>query len=393
MASKPLAIVGIDPGTMTAYAMLDLKGNIIELRSSKLFDLSRLITVVTGKTMPVVVAADKRPTPKFVERFAIKTGARLHIPREQLTVRDKKNLAQGNKTQNTHQMDALAAAVDAYKDYSALLKKTRTVLKREQKEHLLEDVQKLLFQHDRMSIKSAIDALEKPESKPKATKKKADRRPAQKPAQINLSKIYEKYMRLKKDAGLLRGQNKHLKEDKKELLAKIRSRRERKGSTRKDAKRKEQLKQKERKIQELQRQLSKARARLEEKDRRNKELEQAILCLDTYRPIPAISDMGGKAMRRIKELGTRDIVFIRDPSVISARTASYLKRMLDTVIAPRKTKPLEEFHVIGKDELQLKDYGPFIMVERKSLKKALDKRDILGKVMQDYKKEREKELE
>ena len=44
---KKLLIAGIDPGTTTAYALLDLKGNIVRVESSKEFNLNTLIKKIT----------------------------------------------------------------------------------------------------------------------------------------------------------------------------------------------------------------------------------------------------------------------------------------------------------------------------------------------------------
>ena len=44
--SKPWLIVGIDPGTTVAYAILDLNGTVIKTLSKKELDLSSLITEI-----------------------------------------------------------------------------------------------------------------------------------------------------------------------------------------------------------------------------------------------------------------------------------------------------------------------------------------------------------
>ena len=44
MHQKPLLIVGIDPGITAGYAVLDINGKIIKVRSSKQLDLNSLIS-------------------------------------------------------------------------------------------------------------------------------------------------------------------------------------------------------------------------------------------------------------------------------------------------------------------------------------------------------------
>ena len=43
MGENKLIVVGIDPGTTTAYAILDLEGNIVVLKSSKNLGLSGVL--------------------------------------------------------------------------------------------------------------------------------------------------------------------------------------------------------------------------------------------------------------------------------------------------------------------------------------------------------------
>ena len=46
MDDKRLLIVGIDPGITTAYAVLDIEGSLIHLKSSKQLDLNHLISEI-----------------------------------------------------------------------------------------------------------------------------------------------------------------------------------------------------------------------------------------------------------------------------------------------------------------------------------------------------------
>ena len=89
-------IVGIDPGTTMGYSILDLEGNIIELSSTRLLNISRLITHLTHVGQVLVVAADKNPVPGFVKQLATKLGARLIYPKQNLKVDEKKQLADFN---------------------------------------------------------------------------------------------------------------------------------------------------------------------------------------------------------------------------------------------------------------------------------------------------------
>ena len=93
MKLKELLIVGIDPGTTTAYALLDLNGNLLDVNSSKNYDLGTLIKVIAEKGLPLIVGCDKKNVPWFVQDFATKTGAKVISPEEDLKVAEKKDIA------------------------------------------------------------------------------------------------------------------------------------------------------------------------------------------------------------------------------------------------------------------------------------------------------------
>jgi len=76
MKREPI-IVGIDPGTTLGYAILDVKGNIIETYSSKQHDLGKLIKKVTDKGKVIAVGCDKKNVPSLVEKFSKKVGAKI----------------------------------------------------------------------------------------------------------------------------------------------------------------------------------------------------------------------------------------------------------------------------------------------------------------------------
>jgi predicted RNase H-like nuclease (RuvC/YqgF family) len=80
-------------------------------------DVSRKI-LKYGK--PVMVGADRRPSPEAVEKLASVFSARLVVPEENLSRKDKNRLAKeflknsDFDTSNRHERDALASAVYAY---------------------------------------------------------------------------------------------------------------------------------------------------------------------------------------------------------------------------------------------------------------------------------------
>ncbi|MCK4714789.1 MAG: DUF460 domain-containing protein [Candidatus Aenigmarchaeota archaeon] len=111
-------IVGMDPGTTTALAVLDTGGRLLLLKSRKNMTKADVYMHVGALGKPVIVAGDRNPPPSAVEKLASVFSARLVIPEENLSKRDKHSLARdvlesGAKKPNQHERDALASALFA----------------------------------------------------------------------------------------------------------------------------------------------------------------------------------------------------------------------------------------------------------------------------------------
>lgn len=112
-------IVGMDPGTTTAIAVLDTGGNVLFLESMRNMTKGNVSSHISAIGRPVIVAGDRNPPPSAVERLAATYSARLVVPEENLSKRDKNQLArelidQSQKNPNQHERDALASAAYAY---------------------------------------------------------------------------------------------------------------------------------------------------------------------------------------------------------------------------------------------------------------------------------------
>ena len=108
---KPI-IVGVDPGSTSAVAAVDLKGEIQLLESGKNFPPREIIQRIIKVGKPVVVASDKGKTPSKVDDIASSVGAKLFEPENDLSSEKKKELGKGA---NSHELDAVASAVHAKK--------------------------------------------------------------------------------------------------------------------------------------------------------------------------------------------------------------------------------------------------------------------------------------
>ena len=120
---RPLAtrrdhvVVGIDPGTTTAVALLDLDGSTLDVYSTRTADTAEVIEWIIEHGRPVVVAADVEPMPETVEKIRRSFDAGGWIPERDLPVDEKLHRTREEPYDNDHERDALAAALFAFDDH------------------------------------------------------------------------------------------------------------------------------------------------------------------------------------------------------------------------------------------------------------------------------------
>ncbi|HMA06100.1 MAG TPA: DUF460 domain-containing protein [Methanomicrobiales archaeon] len=110
-------IVGIDPGTTTAVAAVDLEGNLLHLSSGRQRSMADIVETLYQAGKPLVVASDVSVMPFSVERVRRAFSAVPFTPREDRTGEEKQALTEGFSYGNLHERDALSAALDAYRSY------------------------------------------------------------------------------------------------------------------------------------------------------------------------------------------------------------------------------------------------------------------------------------
>jgi hypothetical protein len=115
-------LVGIDPGTTTAAAVLGLDGEVLDVTSTRTADTADVIEWLVERGRPVVVAADVEPMPETVEKFRRSFDAAGWEPASDLPVDEKLHRTRDCAYDNDHERDALAAALfafDAFEDQFA----------------------------------------------------------------------------------------------------------------------------------------------------------------------------------------------------------------------------------------------------------------------------------
>jgi predicted RNase H-like nuclease (RuvC/YqgF family) len=112
-------LVGIDPGTTTAAAVVALDGEVLDVYSTRTADTADVIEWLVERGRPVVVAADVEPMPETVEKLRRSFDAAGWEPDADLPVDEKLHRTREHAYDNDHERDAMAAAlfaVDAYED-------------------------------------------------------------------------------------------------------------------------------------------------------------------------------------------------------------------------------------------------------------------------------------
>jgi len=138
LSGKPrYLIVGIDPGTTTGFAALDLDGNLLHLQSSRQMTMSDVIEALYKVGKPLIIASDVQEMPYTVEKIRRAFSAIAYSPKQDVSVETKVELTAPFQYMNDHERDALSAALDAFRHYRH---KFQNLLKRIPPGHDLDEV-------------------------------------------------------------------------------------------------------------------------------------------------------------------------------------------------------------------------------------------------------------
>ena len=112
----------------TGIAVIDLEGKLVLTRSKKNFLHSEISKIIYDCGVPIIMASDKFPLPKTVERISSSFPSKLSFPRQSLNRLEKAEMTkpfvdERKPWSNCHEKDALAAAVFAHNRIKPLLKK------------------------------------------------------------------------------------------------------------------------------------------------------------------------------------------------------------------------------------------------------------------------------
>lgn len=143
-------IVGVDPGVTCGLAILTLDGKYVYVGSRRNWLFSSIIRTLEEHGEPLLIASDVSPPPTSVSKISASLNAVLYAPSTSLSPSYKQQLAKKFaeehriELENSHEVDALAAALKAYQHYKDKFNQIEMRLKEAGSEVSAEDVKALI---------------------------------------------------------------------------------------------------------------------------------------------------------------------------------------------------------------------------------------------------------
>lgn len=385
-----LIIVGIDPGTTTAFSILDVNGNLLKIASYKNLGLSALISIVMPYGNIMLVGTDKRHCPKFIENFAVKTGARIITPKQDLLVSEKKKLINKIKTKNSHELDSLASAIFAYNEFYPLFKKIDIFLKKNNKVYLSNKIKKIVLTKG-LSIRDSLKLVEKPVERKIVPVKESIKE--KEVTEKRGSLLYKKLKSLENTNILIRKQNIELKKNLKKIQEKQRFLIKKTDTLISDKKAKELLKFKEKRIISFDRELKEKNKKINKLNDEIKNLNKLILNIGDNVLAKKLDNLGYNEFltkNKILNIKKDDVLLVDNPNIFSEKTIDFLKKRIDIIISKRKVskKLTEDLNFIDARNLKINESRFFAIIDKKDFETEKNKLNLLAKIVQDYRKSR-----
>ncbi|MDP2750918.1 MAG: DUF460 domain-containing protein [Nanoarchaeota archaeon] len=388
-------VVGIDPGTTTGYAVFDLDGNVIAIDSSKELNLGLLISKIISYGKPLLVGTDKKNVPEFVHKFAAKTGAKLVFPKEDLLSADKIRETKPfiDKFSNSHEIDAIASALVCFSYYKDLFAKIDFFVEKYKKEQIKDDIKEIVIKKG-LSIRTALEIIEKPEDESvKIIKKAVEKRI------FNENDFLTMFGKLKKteyELNILKKQNQNLMTNDAEARKRIGKLSERLTNTITDEKAKATIKLKERRELMLYDSIEKLKKQYEKSKEDNERLNYMIGGVGhriLLKKLENLSWNGFSEKNNTLRIEKGDILLVENPNIIGDKLIEFIRNKIQIIITKAqvsdKISHELEFTFIDGSKLDIEEAENFATINQKDLEEARRKIDILHKIVMDYRRQRQ----
>ncbi len=416
-------IVGLDPGIVTGIAILDLHGNLLFVDSGLALDRTSIIRMVTKFGNPVVIASDVRRAPTVVEKIASALDCAVYTPPRDLNVEEKRRVVQENVAnfkdvvKNSHQRDAIAAALKAYFNF----KNKFMQLEAKAKELNLSRPQierAKAFIIKGLTIKEALErvALDDKSDKPLTT---AQAEPEVQRLRSELSRLRAKVEEQSKAIRDLEESRLSLLKQLKEREAKIAELEEALIRAPPRSPRTAQEEAVKRKLEASAKTISELKARMEAIEKELEELKHLVreLARDNVLIVKEIRSITKRSVEeavKYEVLREGDIVLVQDPSSSNVEgVAALINMQPEAIITKVDRMPKEALEsikegcipVIDVEEVKVERASEFLYVpstikelikaKRKELLAERDKslKERLKDILRKYREERARELE
>ncbi len=383
-------IVGIDPGTTSAFAILSFDFKVLAVKSRKDYSLAGIIQEIYKFGNPILVGTDKKETPSFIKEFSKKTGSKIYSPRydtkkgEKLFIVKQKGFI--DLVNNAHETDAMACAIYAYNEYSQLIKKVESFVEKNNKLELKDKLLIKVITEDK-SISDAFVELE--------------RKPVKKNIETKEFPIFEKkeLSKHEKEILLLKDANNKLKENMKALEDENDNLKGKRIDINKQTKK--TLSFKENRALELERQNRQLKKEIEKKSSIIKKLDGFIASSSNCVLLKRLNNLGAEeysAKKDILKLSKGDILLVEDIEIMSNNTLREIKDKVSIIVyAKGNYKSLPGFMLLERKNFNLLETKYFCLAEKDIFENELKKINKISKkdseylknMIDEYKRERE----
>ncbi len=395
MSEKRLIIAGIDPGTTTGYAILDLQGNIVSLKSSKNLGLNSLLEEVFKEGKVICVGTDRAKVPNLIELFSAKTGAKILFPKEDLRVEEKREIVRKFSAKNGHESDALAAALFAFGRIRSILDRIENYARENNKIAIKAKIADLVITKE-ISIREAADIIENPGKEESQIINKVIEKDQLR--QKDFLRLYRIIKMQENELALLKRQNHNLKNYSRSLERKHIGVQQ-KEEYEIDKKIQKNLSFKNKSINFLE-------GRVFEKDKEIGMLKKAVAEFNSLLAnipqstiLKKLDNLGSAEFsKKFRELNISqgDILLVKNPNITSTGVIQFLKDKVDIIVtkdAPsKKIKEDFNFTFLEAEALNIKDHGKFASAPKMEIAKALESKTLLKSVIESYKQKKKEEI-
>ena len=385
MENKKLLIVGIDPGTTTGFAVLDIEGNIIDLNSSKQLDLKKLISKTLDFGKVVLVGTDKLKVPGLVEAFATKLGARIISPQEDIKVHEKRKMTSDFNFKDDHQGDALASALFAYKETRTLLDKIDFFVE-DTKKHGIKDRIKELVLTKKISIKNAVSIIEERDEESQIIEKVIVEK---KLSENDFLKLYNKLKKYETEIKLIKEYNNNLKKKISNLEKQVKLEEPKNNHKR-------PIDFKENRLRFLESKLKSKENDIEYLKLLIKKFNKIVSDMNNFYILKKLDTLGINEFNfknKILNIQTNDILLIDNPNIASTSIINLLKNKVFVIVYKKPiSKKIETdlpFLFISAKNLKIDEYEYFAFVEKRHFEMEKGKVNWVKKIIDDYRREKE----